>query len=267
VIAGRDFDEKDTAGQLPVLLINDTLARSGVLGRDPIGKQVYVIGPKPWQVIGIVEDTRDLGLELEPNAQVFMSFGQLPGALGPDGIEYPYFAVRTAGDEPRPNLIADIRGILREMDPDAMLDNVATLEQLVSNSVSRRRMYTVILGSLAGSALALAAVGIYGVIAYSVGQRTREIGIRVALGARHRQIIGLVLGQTVILTVLGGVLGTAGAAAVTRYLEGMLFGVTPLDPSTFIGIWIVLACLAAAAAVMPARRAVRIDPIRAIRWE
>jgi putative ABC transport system permease protein len=153
------------------------------------------------------------------------------------------------------------------MDPDAMLDNVATMEQLVSNSVSRRRMYAAILGSLAGSALVLAAVGIYGVIAYSVGQRTREIGIRVALGARHRQIIALVLGQTVMLTGLGAVLGTAGAAGVTRYLEGMLFGVTPLDPSTFIGIWIILACIAVAAAVIPAHSALRIDPIRAIRGE
>jgi putative ABC transport system permease protein len=125
----------------------------------------------------------------------------------------------------------------------------------------------VILDSLAGCALALAAVGIYGVIAYSVGQRTREIGIRLALGARHSQIIGLVLGQTAALTALGGVLGTAGAAAVTRYLEGMLFGVTPLDPSTFIGIWIVFACVASAAAVMPAHSAVGIDPIRTIRRE
>jgi putative ABC transport system permease protein len=267
VIAGRDFDEKDSVGQQPVILINETVARSGVLGKEPIGHLVYAIGPKPWQVIGIVEDTRDLGLELEPNPQVFMNFSQLPGALGPDGIEQPYFAVRSDSDERRPTLVADIRGILREMDPDAMLDNVATMGQLVSNSVSRRRMYTVIFGSLAGCALVLAAVGIYGVIAYSVGQRTREIGIRVALGAHHRQIIGLVLGQTVILTVLGGVLGTAGAAAGTQYLEGMLFGVTPLDPSTFIGIWVVLACIAAAAAVMPAHRAVRIDPIRAIRCE
>jgi putative ABC transport system permease protein len=265
VIAGRGFDEKDTAGQPLVLLINETLARSGILGEQPIGRQVYVIGPKPWEVIGIVEDTRDLGLELEPNPQVFMTFHQLPGALGPDGVQEPYFAVRTAGKDPGPDLVAAIRRILNASDPDAMLDNVASMEQLVSNSISRRRMYTVVLGGLAGSALALAAVGIYGVIAYSVGQRAREIGIRIALGADRVQILRLVLGQTLALVVLGGVLGTGGAAVVTRYLEGMLFGVRPLDPTTFIGIWIVFGCLAAAAAVVPALNALRIDPIQSIR--
>ena len=142
------------------------------------------------------------------------------------------------------------------------------MEQLVSNSVSRRRLYTVILDSLAG----------YGTSAgrcrdlrrHRVFPRpayTRDRHPPRARSARHSQIIALVLGQTVMLTVLGGVLGTAGAAAVTRYLEGMLFGVTPLDPSTFIGIWILLACVAAAAAVIPAHRVVRIDPIRAIRCE
>jgi ABC-type antimicrobial peptide transport system permease subunit len=265
VIAGRGFDEKDTAGQPFVLLINETLARSGILGEEPIGRQVYVIGPKPWQVIGIVEDTRDLGLELEPNPQVFMTFRQLPGALGPDGIDEPYFAVRTVGKDPGAELVAAIRRILNDSDPDAILDNVASMEQLVSNSISRRRMYTVVLVGLAGSALALAAVGIYGVIAYSVGQRAREIGIRIALGAHRVQILRLVLGQTVTLVVLGGVLGTGGAAVVTRYLEGMLFGVRPLDPTTFIGIWIVFGCLAVAAAVVPALNAVRIDPIQSIR--
>ena len=141
------------------------------------------------------------------------------------------------------------------------------MDDIVSNRIARPRMYAVLLGIFAGIGVALAAIGIYGVMAYSVSQRTREIGIRVALGAQRSEVVGLVLNQSLVLTVVGIALGIAGAAAVTRYLEGLLFGLTPLDPATFIGVSVMFAAVALVAAYVPARRATRVDPLVALRCE
>ena len=150
---------------------------------------------------------------------------------------------------------------------DAGLYNVATMEQLVSNSLSRPRMYATLLGIFACVAVVLAAVGIYGVIAYAVAQRTREIGIRMALGAQRTEVVRLVLGQSLTWTGIGIVLGLGGAAAVTRYLEGLLFGLTPLDASTFVAASLTFVSIALVASYVPARRATRIDPVVALRSE
>ena len=144
---------------------------------------------------------------------------------------------------------------------------VATMEQLVSNSISRPRLYAVLLGMFAGVAVTLAAVGIYGVLAYAVTQRTREIGIRMALGAERWNVMGLVMGQSAALIALGIALGLAGAAAVTRYLDTMLFGLTPRDPATFIAVSLTLAAVATLASYVPARRATRVDPLVALRHD
>ena len=149
----------------------------------------------------------------------------------------------------------------------ATVDNVATMEQLVSSSLSRRRLYAVLLAIFAGVAVALAAIGLYGLISYAVARRTREIGIRMALGARRSQVMGLVLHQSIVLTVLGIALGIAGAAAATRILEGMLFGLTPLDPSTYVAVAVLFALVASLAAFVPARRATKVDPMVALRVE
>jgi putative ABC transport system permease protein len=141
------------------------------------------------------------------------------------------------------------------------------MERIVANSTSRRRLYATLLGVFAGVAAVLAAIGIYGVIAYAVAQRTREIGIRMALGAPRAQVINLVLRQSLVLTAAGIVLGIAGAAALVRYLEGMLYGLTPLDPATWIGVAVLFAIVAAIAAYIPARRATAIDPLHALRAE
>jgi putative ABC transport system permease protein len=157
--------------------------------------------------------------------------------------------------------------MVTQLSPHAIVDNIATMDQLVSNSLSRPRLYAVLLGLFACVAAALAVIGIYGVMAYSVAQRTREIGVRVALGAGRSEVMRLVLGQSLLLTTVGIALGIAGAASVARYLDRMLFGLSPLDPATYVGVSTLLAAVAAAGSYVPAHRATKVDPMVALRHE
>jgi predicted permease len=259
VIDGRGFGENDRDGQPRVMLINRTLARSAFLGPNPIGAHVFA-GPFLWEVVGIVEDVHQYGLDQDPDPQVFFDTRQLPMS-NPS----PYFALRAESDPI--GLVSTIRAVVRKFDPGATVDNVATMEHVVSNSISRPRLQAVLLGVFAGLAGALAIIGTYGVIAYSVAQRTREIGIRMALGATRANVMRLVLRQSVALIGLGLVLGLTSAAAVTRYLQGMLFGLTPLDPTTLIGVALMFGVVATLASCVPGRRATKVDPIVALRWE
>jgi ABC-type antimicrobial peptide transport system permease subunit len=177
----------------------------------------------------------------------------------------PYFAVRTDAD---PAAVAQaVRDVVRQIDRDATVDNVATMEEIVSNAVAQPRFFTVLLGTLAVVAVVLSLAGIYGVISYLVSQRTQEIGIRMALGAQSAQVLRLVLRQGAAVTAIGLVLGLAGAAAGAHYLEGLLFGVEPLDPVTFALAALVFAAVATAASLIPARRATRLQPVSALRAE
>ena len=265
LIAGRGFGDNDRAGQPPVMVIDRTVARSGFLGENPIGTHVYGFGPAPIEVIGVVENIRQLGLDQEPIAQVFVDLRQFPPV--PRLVESSpplYYAVRT---QTGANSMAGIRSIVRQLDRHATVDNVATMNELVSSSIARPRLYAVLLGMFATVAVLLAAIGIYGVMTYSVARRTHEIGIRMALGAARADVIGLVVRQSLTLTAVGIALGLAGAAAVTRYLGGLLFGLTPLDPTTFIGVALTFAFVATLAASVPASRAARVDPLVALRYE
>jgi putative ABC transport system permease protein len=260
VVEGRGFGPADTDGRPKVLLINRTLARTGLLGPHPIGTQVYAAGKAPWEIIGIVEDVRQYGLDQAPDPQIFIDARQLPS-----GNPNPYFAVRVDGN---PAAFAPtIRETVKELSPHGVVDNIATMDQLVSNSLSRPRLYAVLLGLFACVAAALAVIGIYGVMAYSVAQRTREIGIRVALGAERSEVMRLVFGQSLLLTTAGIALGIAGAVPLTRSLDRMLFGLSPLDPATFIGVSVLFAAVAAAASYVPAHRATKVDPIVALRLD
>jgi ABC-type antimicrobial peptide transport system permease subunit len=262
IVGGRGFGEDDRAGGPQVMLINRTLARSAFFSGNPIGTQVYSLGRAPWEIVGIVEDVRQFGLDREPAPQIFIDARQAPVLAGDRST---YFAIRT--DIKLASVAPRIPGIVRRLDSHATLDNVATMEQIVSNSISRPRFFAASLGIFAGIGLALAAIGIYGVMAYSVAQRTREIGIRRALGARRSHVIGLVLGQSAMSIGLGIALGVGSAAALTRYLEGMLFGLTPLDPATFVAVSLFFAAVATLAAWVPARRATNVDPMIALRAE
>ena len=265
VLAGRGFEAGDDAGRPRVVVINAKLAQREFGDRSPVGTTVYVGStPAPWQIVGVVQDVRQRGLDQEPRPQVFVDMRQWSGpgvAIFPVGTYYSVRTTQTAA------AIANIRAVVQQQERGAALENVATMEQIVSNSVTVPRMYTVLLGIFAGVAMTLAVAGIYGVVAYAVTQRTREIGIRMALGARRGQVLALVLRQSLGLVAIGLLLGVAGAAAGTRYLEGLLFGLTPLDRSTFAYAAAAFALVAAAAAYIPALRATVVNPLEALRCE
>ena len=176
-----------------------------------------------------------------------------------------YFVVRSqpgAGD-----IVPRVRDAVRDLDPQASLQNIATMDQIVSNWLTRPRLYAVLLGVFASIAVLIAAIGIYGVVAYAVAQQTREIGIRIALGARRWRIVSLVLGRSLVLTAIGIALGLVCAAAAAQDLRAMLFGLSPLDPVTFVAVAATFACVAVLASFIPARRATRMDPLTALRCE
>ena len=267
LIAGRGFGPDDRFGQPRAMVINQTLARQEFPGENPLGRHVYAgRDSSPWQIVGIVADVRQFGLDQDPQPQFFADFRQWSTT---DPVLFtilgPYYAIR--GGENVQALVPSIRDIVHGLTADAGLYNVATMDQLVSNSLSRPRMYATLLGIFAGVAVVLSAVGIYGVIGYAVAQRTREIGIRMALGAARSDVVRLVLGQSLAWTAIGIALGLGGAAAVTRYLEGLLYGLTPLDVTTFVSASLVFLLIAIAASYIPARRATRVDPVIALRSE
>jgi putative ABC transport system permease protein len=265
VINGRSFGEQDRAGQPGVLLVNLALARRDFPGENPIGQRVYVgRDTVPWQIVGVVDNVREFGLDREPEPQFFIDFRQWsrPGLLFPTGA---YYTIRTEADPA--SMIADVRSIVHQLDSQAALFHVAPMEQLVATTLAPRRTYAVLLGLFATLGLVLAVIGIYGVMAYAVTQRTREIGVRMALGARPANVLRLVLRQSLTLTAIGVGVGLAGAAAVSRYLEGMLFGLTPLDPATFVAVGLAFISIAALASYVPARRAANVDPMIALRCE
>jgi putative ABC transport system permease protein len=243
------------------MLINETLARSPELEGSPIGKRFYTLGEQPWEIIGVVEDIHQFGPDRDPGRQVFIDFRQSPTS-GRNGL---FIAVRTDGT--LAGLVSNARRIARTLDPLATLDSVATMEQLLSNASSRPRFYAVWFAMFAVMAVSIAVIGLYGLMSYAVAQRTREVGIRVALGAQRHEVMGLVLRDSVVTTAVGVSLGLAGAAALTRYLDGMLFNLSPLDPVTFAAVAVLFAMVALAASFVPARRATRIDPLVALRAE
>jgi ABC-type antimicrobial peptide transport system permease subunit len=249
------------------MVINQTLARQEFPGQDPLGRYVYAgRDASPWQIVGVVADVRQFGLDQDPQPQFFADFRQW---WTTDPVFFtilgPYYAIRGGADVQA--LVPHVRNLVHGLDAEAGLYNVATMEQLVSNSLSRPRMYATLLGMFAGVAVVLSAVGIYGVIAYAVAQRTREIGIRMALGAARTDVVRLVLGQSLTWTAIGIALGLGGAAAMTRYLDGLLYGLTPLDASTFVVASLTFLLIAFVASYVPARRATRVDPVIALRSE
>jgi putative ABC transport system permease protein len=267
MVSGRSFDERDGAVGPRVLLVNEALARRDFPGENPVGRFVYVGRDSiPWEIVGVVADVHQFGPDQVPRPQVFADFRQWPES---DRVLFtflgPYYAARVVGD-PAP-VVAHARGIARGMDPQAGLFNVATMEQLVANRISRPRMYAVLVGIFAAVAAALAAIGIYGVLAYAVAQRTQEIGVRMALGARAGDVMRLVVGESLGRTAMGIGLGLIGAWWATRYLEGLLFGLTPLDGPTFAAVAALFGVVAAVASYVPARRATKVDPVVALRCD
>jgi putative ABC transport system permease protein len=265
LLDGRWFDDRDTADGQQVLLVNRALARRYFGQASPIGASVRLIGDTPWQIVGVVDDMRQGMLTQDPAPMLFVDPRQVIVHGEGMALGFLCYAVRTTGDPT--TIMTDLRTLTRELGPAATLDSVATMGQLMTGSVRRPRFYAVLLGIFAGIAGVLAAVGVYGLLTFSVTQRTREIGVRIALGAQPRAVVRLVMQHGVLLTGVGIAGGIAGAMAVTRFLSGMLFRLTPLDASTYVGVALLFTTVALAAAYLPARRATKVDPVIALRYE
>jgi predicted permease len=265
VLNGRGFSALDTADRPHVVVINRTAARRHFAGVDPIGRLVYLQNrPDPWQVVGVIDDVRQVGFGQVPEPQVFVDSRQWPG-MAPGLRFLQYFAVRTSGDPLA--VVPQVRGVLREIEPRAALYNVAAMDQIVSNLQSQPRLYAVLAAFFGIVAATLAAIGIYGLLAYTVSQRTREIGIRVALGARRAETVGLIVRQSMKWTVGGLLIGIAGAAVASRFIDHLLFDVAPLDYATFGAAGVIFIAVAATASVVPAWRAAQVDPVITLRMD
>jgi putative ABC transport system permease protein len=268
VLRGRGIEAGDRLGAPGVVVINQTLARQAWPDGDAVGRRL-LLGGGPNDsiyrtVVGIVGDVRHRGLSVDPRPEMYLPHAQFPAGTG-TAINSLYLTVRTAG-EPMA-LVPAIRSAVAELDPDVTMSEVQTMEQALGSWSAERRFTMLIVTGFAFAALLLGAVGIYGIMAHLVVQRTREIGIRIALGAVPSEILRLVLSQGALLAGLGIAVGIAGAFAATRLLAGLLYQVRPTDPVTFAGTALVLALVAAVASLVPAFRATRVAPIEALRAE
>jgi putative ABC transport system permease protein len=261
-MAGRAFTNADGPDAPAVVIINETFARRFWPDDDPLGKRWKFGGPNsqaPWTtIVGIVADSRRTGFDAQPRCEAFF-----PNAQNPSGALT--VVVRTANDPLQ--LAGTLRANVHSIDPDLPVHNIKTMDELLGSMMSQRRLNMLLFGILAGVALVLAAVGIYGVIAYSVTERTHEIGIRIALGAPSTEILKLVMGQAMLLAAGGVVLGLLAAFALTRVMSSLLYGVSATDATTFVVIAVLLPSVGLLASYIPARRAMKVDPMVALRHE
>jgi putative ABC transport system permease protein len=264
--AGRLLTAYDAPGTPTVVMVNESLARTYFAGSNAVGAHIHLFGPA--EIVGVVEDVRHTGLDAEPQPEMYIAYKQMsaggpPGA--PGGGPPTSIVVRAAGDPLA--LVPLLRQAVLDIDRELPLDNIMTMEARLSASVAGPRFYALMLALFALLALVLAAVGIYGLLSYNVSQRHREIGVRMALGAERRDILRLVVRQGLLLTGIGVALGLAGAFSVTRLLRTLLFGITATDPIAYTGVSALLVVVAFVACWIPARRATRLDPMAALRYE
>jgi predicted permease len=264
LMEGRLFESRDAAGTLPVALINQTMARNYWTGEDPAGKRFKVGGyseKSPWlTVIGVVGDVHQAGLAVPARAEMYLPYQQEDL-----GFEPEYLAVRTAGD---PMALGEIvRQQIWAVDKEQPVAGMMPLEDLVDENLASRKMQASLLSGFAGLALLLVTLGIYAVLSFAVTQRTQEIGVRVALGAQPGDVLRMIFSQGFRLFLMGAALGLAAAFVLSRALVHLLFGVSAYDPASFAGVTILLAAVALLACYVPARRATRVDPLIALRYE
>jgi putative ABC transport system permease protein len=263
--AGRDFDEQELTEARHVVIVNQAFVDQSLHGANPLGQKAVIYMKSleeskntPSEIIGVVGDVRQMGLDTPAEPTVYWPHPELV-------LSEMTIVLRTEKDPLA--LVAAVRNELRQLDPEQPMAAISTMDELLAGSVSRSRFTMLVLGVFAALALVLACVGIYGVIAFSVLQRTQEFGIRMALGANQRDVLRLVLGQGTRLTLLGVGLGIIAALAVTRLMAALLFGISATDAFTFTAVALLLALVALGACYIPARRATRVDPIVALRYE
>src|SRR6185503_9544133 len=259
---GRYIESSDVMGAQPVVLIDDEFARRYFANADPLGKRI-TFGPNKrggdstWiTIVGVVGHTAFEGLDAEPRIQYYLPEGQF-------GLASMSVAVRAAVDPA--SMVSAVKRAVHQVDPRQPLASVNTMDSLIGGSMGQRKLAMILLGVFAVIALTIACIGIYGVMSYSVAQRTRELGVRMALGAARGRVLGLVVGQGMALAVAGAVVGLIGAFALTRLLTNQLYSVKATDPLTFGAVTFVLLAVALLATLVPAMRATRVDPVVALR--
>jgi predicted permease len=269
LVAGREFTWTDTYERRAVAMVSENLARE--LWQDPqmaIGKQIREDLKGPWrEVIGVVNDEREDGVQVKAPAVAY--YPLLMNEFEGNAVAVRrtvYFAMRSkrAGSQ---TLLTDLQRAVWSLNANLPLARVRTLQEIYDKSLARTSFASAMLAIASAMALLIGFVGIYGVISYSVSQRTREIGIRMALGAQQREMLKLVLGEGMLVIVIGLAIGLVGSLALTRFLASLLFGVSATDPLTFVGVAVSLAVVALVACYVPARRAMRVDPLVALRYE
>jgi len=263
--AGRDFGAMDREGQPRVAIVNETLARQLLPGQNPIGSRINwarADDPNDWMtIVGVASDVKHSGLNQPVDPALYTPFSQNNEAWR----KWMTLVIRTR--VPEAGLVEDVKKQVWKLDSQIPVSEIQTMDDLLAVSVAEQRFNMLLLGSFAALAVALAGVGIYCMVAYRVNQRTHEIGVYMALGAQHRDVLQFVMRDGVKLGMLGIVLGLAGALALTRMMVSLLFEVKPTDPATLIGVALLLAAVALLACYIPARRALSIHPMTALRRE
>jgi len=264
LLEGRTFEpQDDNPNAMKVVIVNQALAKRFWKG-SPIGRRVNpgFSDPKVWlTIVGVVEDTKNAGMDKPAGPELYFQMRQVNQFLGPN----VNFVVRGSNDSVA--LESSIRNVVRELDPTLPVYNLWSMNEVVSKSMVQPRFLALLLATFSGIALFLAAIGIYGVMAYSVAQRTQEIGVRMALGARPLHVLRLVFGQSMGMLLIGTVIGLAGAFALTRFMRTLLFEITATDPLTYVSVIGLLTVVALLACYIPARRAAKVDPLIALRYE
>jgi putative ABC transport system permease protein len=267
MIRGRQFTPLDDQDHPGVMIVNEAFVRHYFPNEDPIGRRIKPSPPaRIWreqrltsfEIVGVVRDVKSAGLQAETDPTYYLPATQAP-------LEDMMLLVRTT-TEPAA-IISSLRQTVWSIDPNQPVANVTTLEQIVSDSISKPRLNMTLMALFGALALILAAVGIYGLLSYTVTQRTREMGIRLALGAQVGDVLRLVLKQGMVLALVGQAIGLVGALALTRLIRALLFGVTPTDVTIFAAVVAVLTAIALLACYLPARRATKVDPLKALRYE
>ncbi len=263
--AGRDFTALDREGQPLVAIVNEQMVREFFPRENPLGARIHWArdeGPPHWMtIIGVVGDVKHSGLNQPTDPAVYTPFSQNDERWR----RWMTLAIRTRGATS--GLVEEVKNQVWSLDSQIPVSDVHTMDELMAVSLAQQRFNMLLLGLFAALALILAAVGIYGAMAYVVSQRTHEIGIRTALGAQRRDVLRLVMGDGAKIALFGIAIGIVGALALTRLMAGLLFDVKPTDPATFAAVAILLALVALAACYLPALRATRVDPMVALRYE
>jgi putative ABC transport system permease protein len=271
LLSGREFTDADSADSARVVVVNQSLANSMWPGQSPIGKTVLAgegapEQSKPREVVGVVADIKEIGMDQPPSATVYVPQPQVLDSL--NAMTNYWFAssllVRTTGPV---DVSGEIRKIVAAVDPEEPVARFDTMNSVKARSIAEQRFLMAVMEIFAALALVLAAVGIYGVLSYQMSRRTHEIGIRMALGATPRGVMSLILREVLLVVFAGVAIGLAAAFGLSRFLASELFGVQPTDPLTFIAVAVVLTCVALLACYVPARRAMRVDPMVALRYE